>query len=149
MEMNKKPCCPIIDIDGFIENGKQFDLEVNLPEDNRDVVFGVVKNSVQEPVKDAVVKLIEVICHEGKDMRIPVSHTFTDKEGEFVFGPLCPGKEYALEIFVSEVKHVKMCAQCHRDGKCLKGIKMDKCEHPVNCYEKCDNREKECKKQLN
>ena len=42
-----------------------------------------------------------------------------------------------------------MCAQCHRDGKCLKGIKMDKCEHPVNCYEKCDNREKECKKQLN
>ena len=81
MEMSKKPCCPIIDIDGFIENGKQFDLEVNLPEDNRDVVFGVVKNSVQEPVKDAVVKLIEVVYDCGKEERRPVTHTFTNSDG--------------------------------------------------------------------
>ena len=31
----KKPCCDI-KVDGFIEKGKQFDLEINLPEDNRD-----------------------------------------------------------------------------------------------------------------
>ena len=134
MEMNKRPNCPIVDIDGFIENGKQFDLEINLPEDNRDVIFGVVKNCFQEPVKDAVVKLIEVVYDCGKEERRPVTHTFTDKEGEFVFGPLCPGKEYALEIFVSDVKHVKMCAKCHREGDCLKGVKMDKCDnHMKDC----------------
>ena len=37
----KKPCCDI-NVDGFIEKGKQFDLEINLPEDNRDVIYGII-----------------------------------------------------------------------------------------------------------
>ena len=82
--------CPIVDVDGFLEKGKQFDLEIKLPEDNRNVIYGIIKDCYGDPVKDAVVKLIEVDCKERK----PVSHTFTDKEGEFVFGPLCPDKEY-------------------------------------------------------
>lgn len=138
MEMNKKINCPLVEVDGFIEKGKQFDLEVNLPEDNRDVIFGVIKDCFQEPVQDAVVKLIEIVYDCGKEEKLPVTHTFTDKDGTFVFGPLCPGKEYAIEIFVNEVKHVKMCAKCHREGKCLKGVKMDQCE------EQC---EKGCKKE--
>ena len=139
MEMDKKPDMPIIDIDGFIENGKEFDLEIKLPEDNRNVIFGVVKNCYNEPIKDAVVKLIEVVYEYGKKERRPVTHTFTDKEGEFVFGPLCPGKEYALEIFVNDVKHVKICAKGKkRDEKCLKGIKLDKCDKKI---EHCDKYE--------
>ena len=36
MEMNeKKPCCPNIDIEGFIEKGKQFDLDITLPDVNK------------------------------------------------------------------------------------------------------------------
>lgn len=66
-------------------------------------------------------------------------HTFTDKEGEFVFGPLCPGKEYALQIWVNDTKKIKICAKCHHEGKCLKGDKCAKCD----CY--IDNR-KECLK---
>lgn len=142
MEMEKRPNCPVVDIDGFIEKGKQFDLEINLPEDNRNVIFGVVKNCFQEPVEDAVVKLIEIVYDCGKKERRPVTHTFTDKEGEFVFGPLCPGKEYALEIFVNEVKHVKICAKTHREGKCLKGVKLDKCDKHM--HDKC---ECECEKE--
>ena len=52
-------------------------------------------------------------------------HTFTDCEGEFVFGPLCPGKKYAIQIWKDDVKHIKVCAKCHHEGKCLKGIKLD------------------------
>ena len=78
MEFDKKV---IVDVDGKIEKGKQFDLELRLPEDIRNVVYGIVREPCGEPVSDAVVKLIEV-C---KDERKPVSHTFTDKEGEFVF----------------------------------------------------------------
>ena len=70
--------------------------------------------------------------------REPVSHTFTDEHGEFVFGPLCPGKEYALEIWVNEVRHFKVCAKCYHEGKCLKGRKMDKCD--CNVEPKCDDK---------
>lgn len=34
MEDNKK-CCKIIDIDGVISGGKQFDLDITLPDVNR------------------------------------------------------------------------------------------------------------------
>ncbi len=82
MEMdNKKGYCPILDIDGVISGGKQFDLDITLPEDNRDVIYGVVKNCFKEPVDNAVVKLIEIVCEHGKEERRPIGHTFTDKEG--------------------------------------------------------------------
>ena len=120
MEFDKKT---IVDIDGVIENGKQFDLDLKLPEDNRDVIYGIVKDACGEPVCDAVVKLVE-ICH---DERKPVSHTITDKDGEFVFGPLCPNKSYSIEIWVNRVKHIKICKTCDKDGKCLKGVDI-RCE---------------------
>ena len=149
MEMdNRKPFCPILDVDGVISGGKQFDLDITLPEDNRDVIYGVVKNCFKEPVSDAVVKLVEVVCEHDKEERRPIGHTFTDKEGEFVFGPLCPGKEYALQIWVNDTKKIKICAKCHHEGKCLKGEKHDECKKWDKCekyddeYKKCDKCEK-------
>ena len=121
----KKPYCPVVDIDGVIANGKQFDLDITLPHDNRDVIYGIIKNCFKEPVADAVVKLVEVEYKMGKEERKPVSHTFTDKNGDFVFGPLCPGKEYAIQIWVDDVKHVKVCEKTFHEGRCLKGIKLD------------------------
>ena len=127
----KKPHCPVVDVDGVIANGKQFDLDITLPHDNRDVIYGVIKNCFKEPVADAVVKLVEVDYKMGKEERRPVSHTFTDKNGEFVFGPLCPGKEYAIQIWVDDVKHVKVCEKTFHEGRCLKGIKLE-------CDKECD-----------
>ena len=121
MEYEDK-CCQIKGVNGYIESGKQFDLEIVLPEDNRTVLFGIVKDCYKEPVEDAVVKLIEVDYECGKEERKPVTHTFTDKDGEFVFGPLCPNKSYAIQIWVNKVKHVKICKVCEHDGKCLKGV---------------------------
>ena len=40
----EKDFCPVVKVDGFIEKGKQFDLEINLPEDNRNVIYGVIKD---------------------------------------------------------------------------------------------------------
>ena len=77
MDINfENKCCQIIDIDGHIETGKQFDLDIVLPKDDRNVVYGVVKDCHKEPIKDAVVKLIEVDFKCGKEERKPVSHTF-------------------------------------------------------------------------
>ena len=43
---NCKPehTCPTFNIDGVISGGKQFDLDITLPEDNRDAIYGIVKN---------------------------------------------------------------------------------------------------------
>ena len=135
MEYDKN-VCPVVDVDGVIAAGKQFDLEIKLPEDNRNVIYGVVKDCYGDPVDNAVVKLIEVICDYGKEERRPVSHTFTDKEGEFVFGPLCANKEYAIQIWVDNVKHCKVCTEAKREGKCLKGVKLE-CKH----FDKCEKKE--------
>ena len=99
----------------------------------------------KEPVENAVVKLVEVVCDKGKDERRPIGHTFTDKEGEFVFGPLCPGKQYAIQIWVNDTKKIKICAKCHHEGKCLKGDKHDKCDCFLGEHEKppcgCDKKD--------
>lgn len=124
MEYDKN-ICPVVKIDGVIERGRQYDLDITLPEDNRNVIYGVVKDCFKDPIKDAVVKLIEVDDKMGKETRKPVSHAFTDKDGEFVFGPLCPNKEYEIQIWVNQVKHSKICAECHHKGECLKGVDLD------------------------
>ena len=104
MEYDKN-VCPLLDVDGVVAAGKQFDLNITLPEDDRNVIYGIVKDCYGEPIKDAVVKLIEVVCDCGREERRPVSHSFTDEDGEFVFGPLCCNKLYAIEIWVDQVKH--------------------------------------------
>lgn len=147
MEYNKKPC-QILDVDGVISGGKQFDLDITLPEDNRDVIYGVVRDCFKEPVTDAVVKLVEIVYECGKEERRPIGHTFTDCEGEFVFGPLCPGKQYAIQIWVNDTKKIRICAKCHHEGRCLKGDKHEKCD----CFlesDKCkckDKKDEKCDK---
>lgn len=117
----KAPHCPIIDVNGVIEKGNQFDLDIILPEDNRDVIFGTVKDVFKEPVKNAVVKLIEIGCgKDGSKKRIPISHEFTNKNGEFVFGPICPNKKYSIDIWVSNVHHYNMEIKCKHEGDCIK-----------------------------
>lgn len=115
MEFDKKG---IVDVEGFIETGKQFDLDIKMPEDNRNVVYGVVKDHCGKPVQDAVVKLVEISRHGRK----PITHTFTDRAGEFVFGPLCPDKSYSIVIWANKVKHIKITETCSRDGDCLRGF---------------------------
>ena len=137
-----KNVCPVVDVDGVMAVGKQFDIDIRLPEDNRSVIYGVIKDCYGDPVCDAVVKLIEICYEKGEEIRKPVSHTFTDEYGEFVFGPLCPDKRYAIDIWVNKVRHVKICAKCEHKGKCLRGIDIDFCgpKPPFPCEGlRCDN----------
>lgn len=131
----------MIEMSGFIEKGKQYDIEVKVPEDKRSVAFGVVKDEFGDPICDAVVKLIEVEKMLGREERKPVSHTFTNENGEFVFGPLCPDKYYDLQIWVDKVKHVKICHIAKpKKQNCLKGEKIEckKDDFECNIPEKHD-----------
>lgn len=152
----EKNICPVLNVDGILATGKQFDLEITLPEDNRSVIYGVVKDCYQDPVCNAVVKLVEVVCDCGKEERRPVSHTFTDEDGQFVFGPLCANKFYEIEIWVDFVRHCKICKKVERETKCLKGVKLDckdhdkdhDCKMEKHLEKECDEKwEKDCKKE--
>ena len=44
MEFEKYEKKEKLEITGFIEKGKQFDLDITLPEDNRNVIYGVIKD---------------------------------------------------------------------------------------------------------
>ena len=143
MDFDKK-ICPIVSVDGLVTSGKQFDIDIMIPEDNRNVIYGVIKDCYKEPICNAVVKLIEVDCKCGKEERKPVAHTFTNEDGEFVFGPLCPNKSYEVNIWVNKVKHVKICAKCKHEAECLKGIDIDCCDFTIessnNCCHKCNKK---------
>lgn len=141
-EKNKK-----IKVDGVIASGNQYDIEIVIPEDNRDVIYGVLKDCFKKPISDAVVKLIEIEEKGNRKIRKPVSHTFTDKDGEFVFGPLCPHKKYEIQFWANRVNHVKMCAKCTHEGDCLEGTKLDECD---KCFDyDCDKpEEKPCDKPI-
>lgn len=77
MECNEN-MCPVLKVDGFIETGKQFDVDITLPRDSRDVVYGIIKDEYGDPVVDAVVKLIEVSKDHCEEKRKPVSHSLFD-----------------------------------------------------------------------
>jgi hypothetical protein len=132
MEGEKYPK-PEFDVDGILASGKQYDLEIILPEDKREVVYGIVKDCHGCPIENAVVKLVEVIYFQGKKVRAPVGHTFTDKEGDFTFGPLCPDRKYEIIIWADFTKGKKMCVRPQRDFDCLKGHILPKCEYVVDC----------------
>ncbi len=142
----EKNVCPVLNVDGVLASGKQFDLDITLPEDDRTVIYGIVKDCYQEPVCNAVVKLVEVVYDCGKEERRPVSHTFTDENGEFVFGPLCDNRFYEIEIWADLVRHCKICKKVDHDAKCLKGVKLD-CKdhsHDMKPEKPCDKKD-DCK----
>ena len=93
----EKCVCPVLNVNGVMATGKQYDLDITLPEDNRTVIYGIIKDCYQDPI------CAEVVCECGKEERRPVSHTFTDKNGEFVFGPLCANRLYEIEVWVDQV----------------------------------------------
>ena len=132
-----------------VKEGEQLDLKIKLPEDNRGVVHGVVFDCRERAVKDAVVKLFKLKHDDCKCEFCPVTHTFTDEQGQFLFGPLCPEEEYAIKIWVDGV-----CVKCEKVecDVCLKCIncKCDKhCEVPCICpgKDECDE-EEDCETQV-
>ena len=66
MEYDKN-VCPVLDVDGVIASGKQFDLDIKLPEDHRNVIYGIIRDNYGDPVRDAVVKLVEIVYENGKE----------------------------------------------------------------------------------
>lgn len=123
--------------------GEQIDKDFEIKRDKRSVLYGRVLHEGC-PVQDAVVKLIEVKkeckthceCKEHHDyehhfkheehkhcriIKIPITHTFTDCNGRFILGPLCPDTCYEIKIYKNLVEiRCDDIECCEYDPDCLK-----------------------------
>ena len=109
---------------------EQIEVVVKVPEEKRSVIHGIVKDWNGNVVKDAVVKLFETIGNSKNCSLIPITHTFTDECGQFIFGPLCPKKDYTIKVWFHDVNIRELAvAPVHNFGRCLSGDADDNCDN--------------------
>jgi len=86
-----------VDLSGAhaIKPGEEKELIVVLEQENRSAIHGVVKFPNGAPVKNALVKLF--LKKNNCDM-VPITFTFTDECGQFLFG-VESGKDYVIKVF--------------------------------------------------
>lgn len=117
---------------------EEIDACIKVPCDPRGVISGRILDCCNKPIRSATLKLFEKTC---KDELCPLTHTFTDENGLFLFGPLCPCTTYVIKIFVNEVKNKQIKidhCKCVRDMDCLE------CTSDFKCGCKCDCKSDDC-----
>lgn len=102
-----------------IEPGEQKEVVLKIKRENRGLIRGVVVDECGRIVKDACVNLFEVEKKKEHTELCPLSHTFTDEYGQFLFGPLCPEKRYAIKVWVNSTCMSKDYAEISEYRDCL------------------------------
>jgi hypothetical protein len=82
---------------------KYVDAKVEAGDDNRGVIYGRVIDKNNKQISDAVVKLIILEDPNDPLSILPITHTFTDEYGQFLFGPLPPNKTYLIKIWHDDI----------------------------------------------
>lgn len=117
------------------EENEQIDAIIKVPKETRSVIHGVVLDECNKRQKDAVVKLFRVCKRNNKVILEPITHTFTDEHGQFLFGPLCPHVKYVVKVWVNHVKTREIVIKpenCDKDC-----IGEDSCDHNHD-HKDCD-----------
>ena len=111
---------------------EQIDAVVRLPKENRSCIFGTVLDECGLPVVDAVVELLQV--KNKCDYPIPLTYTFTDDNGQFLLGPLCPNTTYMLKIYKDNAQIIRKCLKvnCFK-GSCLNAATVDNDSESNGC----------------
>ncbi len=89
-------------IDLKVKEGEQIDLNIKMTKEKRSLIHGVVVDESKKPIEDASVLLFKNMPCDPCDLK-PITHTFTDDCGQFVFGPLDPDEEYTIKVWVNGV----------------------------------------------
>ena len=91
---------------------QQINAIARIENEDRCAILGTVVNNSGRAIADAVVVLLKVPT--------PITHTFTDRYGQFVFGPLCPNTTYMLKIYKDDINvdNINLICNC-QVGSCL------------------------------
>ena len=97
---------------------QQINAVAKIENEDRCAVLGTVVNNGGRAIADAVVVLLKV--NDRCSIPTPITHTFTDRYGQFVFGPLCPNSTYMLKIYKDDinVENINLICNC-QVGSCL------------------------------
>ena len=94
----------VVKFDFCPRENEQIEVYIKVPEEKRSVIHGVVKDWRNKVVKDAVVKLFEEVPKGDECDLKPITHTFTDECGQFLFGPLYAHKKYVIKVWFDDVR---------------------------------------------
>lgn len=83
------------------KTNEENDIVIRTKNSGSNVVYGVVLDENLSPLKDAVVKLFDIKSNNGERSLYPITHCFTDENGEFLLGPLSPCKCYFIKVWSS------------------------------------------------
>lgn len=78
---------------------EQIETTIHMRPDTRSCIFGTVKDTSDNPIKDALVLLFD-----GEDEPRLLSQTYTDDSGQFYFGPLVSNTLQKIKIFRNQIK---------------------------------------------
>ncbi|GAA0179418.1 hypothetical protein SH2C18_22910 [Clostridium sediminicola] len=81
---------------------EEIDAIIKIPKEQRSAIHGVVVDWCGKPVKNAVVKLFLKKTSNKKCSLKPLTHTFTDDCGQFLFGPLNPCRCYVVKVWYAD-----------------------------------------------
>lgn len=105
---------------------EQVEACIIIPKETRSIITGVVKNHKNHIIRDAVVKLFEVVPLHDRHSLKPIAHTFTDENGNFLFGPLHSEKHYVIKVWVNDIKI--------RETVITPEIREDSCDYENHSY---------------
>lgn len=101
------------------EENEQIEVAIKVPEETRSIIHGVVKDSCDRIIENAVVELYEQENQGNPCLLRPITHTFTDECGQFLFGPLAAGKHYVIKVWVNDVNTRRLIIKANdEDGEC-------------------------------
>ena len=115
-----------------VEPDEQKELVLKVKHDKRALVRGVVVDECGKVIKEAAVKLFQIEKKDKCVELLPLTHAFTDEFGQFIFGPLCPNKRYAIKVWVNNVCVSRDCAELEECGECI---------HPEICKKGCGGKD--------
>ena len=118
-----------------IKPEQQLDVVIKVPNEKRGLIHGLVVNEKNCPIKDAAVMLFKSdehdICdklNKSKCDLEPITHTFTDECGQFLFGPLCSDISYTIKIWHNEVCTCREKIEIKLNNRCISEKKCHECE---------------------
>lgn len=85
------------------EENEEIEASIIVPKETRSIIHGVVKHPDGKVVKDAIVRLFEVNYKSEQALK-PIANTFTDEDGEFLFGSLCTRRHYMIKVWFNSNK---------------------------------------------
>ena len=97
---------------------QQINAIARIENEDRSAILGTVVNNSGRAIADAVVVLLKVT--DRCSIPTPITHTFTDRYGQFVFGPLCHNTTYMLKIYKDDINvdNINLICNC-QVGSCL------------------------------